>query len=69
MVGQICSEIYIVGGARAADEFAREVGRADLSQKIRWGEFHPQRKNFGPERAQARAKALVWLARRKKRAG
>ena len=69
MVGTICNEVFLVGGASAADEFAREVGRADLSQKIRWGEFRHQQKNFGPERAQARAKALVWLARHKKRAG
>ncbi|OGG72539.1 hypothetical protein A3A38_02000 [Candidatus Kaiserbacteria bacterium RIFCSPLOWO2_01_FULL_53_17] len=68
MVGTIVNEIFVLGGAAAAEQFALERGRLEMAEKIRWGEFHSQRKGFGPERARARAEALVWLARHKRAA-
>lgn len=65
-VGRVAAQVFAVGGARAAYNYSHEVGRADLGEKIAQGEFAPPL-GFGPKEAQARAHALVWLARYQKR--
>ncbi len=63
--GRVAAQLFVVGGARAAYDFCAEAGNPGLCEKISRGEFSPPRV-FGPEAAQARAQALVWLAKRRK---
>ncbi len=60
-LGKVINELFVLGGAAAAETFARERGRNELAEKIRWGQFRPNRSDFDSERARARAEALAWL--------
>lgn len=60
----IINEIFVLAGAKSAEQAARELGFTELAEKIRFGTFVPNRKGFGPGRARARAEALAWLARK-----
>lgn len=64
MVAQVVNEIFLLCGACAAEQYARELGKAELAAKLRFGQFRPNRGKFGPERARARAQALAYLARK-----
>jgi len=61
---EILNEVFVLGGARAAEKFCQERSMPALLAKIRWGKYFPQRGKFNSERACARSEASRWLASR-----
>jgi hypothetical protein len=67
-LGDVVAEAFVLRGAKAAAEFASQVGRTDLAEKISWGQFTAPTGAFTPRRAAARAEALRRLPPVKKAA-
>jgi hypothetical protein len=68
MVAKVINELVVLGHHVAAEQYANSVGKTELAKKIRFGQFRPERKGFGPERAKARVEAVTWLAQQRKAA-